>query len=313
MPAAACSSSPRAVTTRWCVRSSADGHEAEARLPAEALGPPPDVVVVVRADPAAAVLAALERRARLPVAPVIVLSGAAPAKVRASLLRAGAHTCLQDPVDPGELLAAVAGALAVKRSRDADPEPEGLTDPVTGLGNRRLGERELDLFVARSTRHGHALSLVKAGIDGFGALAPEAVDAVLHDAGARLARTLRSGDVIVRWERDEFLMMLPDTDRDGTHRAAERLRRAVSAAPVHGRRGDRRADRLGRLGGLAGGGPARVQAARRPLATAGARRGWRRRPPGAHPGRRRLAPRRSGRGPGPRARSRARRPHASER
>ena len=125
----------------------------------------------------------------------------------------------------------MAGALAVKRSRDADPEPEGLTDPVTGLGNRRLGERELDLFVARSTRHGHALSLVKAGIDGFGALAPEAVDAVLHDAGARLARTLRSGDVIVRWERDEFLMMLPDTDRDGTHRAAERLRRAVSAAP----------------------------------------------------------------------------------
>jgi two-component system, cell cycle response regulator len=54
---------------------------------------------------------------------------------------------------------------------------------------------------------------------------------VLHDAGARLARTLRSGDVIVRWERDEFLMMLPDTGRDGTHRAAERLRRCISAAP----------------------------------------------------------------------------------
>jgi PleD family two-component response regulator len=180
----------------------AEGHDADARLPAEALGPAPDVIVVVRADPAAAVLAALERRAHVPVAPVIVLSGSAPAKVRASLLRAGAHTCLQDPVDPGELMAAVAGALAVKRSRDAEPEPEGLTDPVTGLGNRRLGERELDLFVARSTRHGHALALVKAGLD-----------------------------VIVRWERDEFLMMLPDTDRDGTHRAAERLRRCISAAP----------------------------------------------------------------------------------
>jgi two-component system, cell cycle response regulator len=211
---------------------SAEGHEADARLPAEALGPPPDVVVVVRADPAAAVLAALERRARVTVAPVIVLSGAAPARVRASLLRAGAHTCLQDPVDPGELMAAVAGALAIKRARDAEPaEPEGLTDPATGLGNRRLGERELDLMVARSTRHGHALALVKAGLDGFDALAPGAVDAVLHDAGARLARTLRSGDVIVRWDDDEFLMMLPDTDREGTHRAAERLRRCISAAP----------------------------------------------------------------------------------
>ena len=37
--------------------------------------------------------------------------------------------------------------------------------------------------------------------------------------------------MIVRWEADEFLMMLPDTDREGTHRAAERLRRAISAAP----------------------------------------------------------------------------------
>jgi diguanylate cyclase (GGDEF)-like protein len=211
---------------------SAEGHEVDARLPAEALGPPPDVIVVVRADPAAAVLAGLERRERLPVAPVVVLSGAAPAKTRAALLRAGAHTCLQDPVDPGELLAAVAGALAVKRARDAEPEPEGgLTDPVTGLGNRRLGERELDLFVARSTRHGHALSLVEAGLDGLDRVPPESRDAVLHDAGARFARTLRSGDVIVRWDADEFLMMLPDTNREGTHRAAERLRRAISAAP----------------------------------------------------------------------------------
>src|SRR5215207_11337280 len=102
-----------------------DGHEADGRLPAEALGPPPDVIVVVRADPAAAVLATLERRAQVPVAPVIVLSGAAPAKVRASLLRAGAQTCLPDPVDPGELLAAVAGALAVKRSRDAGRSRKG--------------------------------------------------------------------------------------------------------------------------------------------------------------------------------------------
>ena len=213
----------------------ADGHEVDTRLPAEALGPTPDVIVVVRADPAAAVLASLERRARLPVAPVIVLSGAVPSKVRASLLRAGAHTCLRDPVDPSELLAAVAAALAVKRSRDAEPEAEGLTDPVTGLGNQLLGERELDLFVARSTRHGHALALVEAGLDGLEAVAEAhgaaAADAVLRLAGARLAFTLRSGDVIVRWDAGEFLMMLPDTDRDGTHRAAERLRRCISAAP----------------------------------------------------------------------------------
>jgi diguanylate cyclase (GGDEF)-like protein len=75
-----------------------------------------------------------------------------------------------------------------------------------------------------------------AAVDGFDALAEahgaQASDAVVHDVGARLARTLRSGDVIVRWDGPEFLMMLPDTDREGTHRAAERLRRAIAAAPL---------------------------------------------------------------------------------
>ena len=61
-----------------------------------------------------------------------------------------------------------------------------------------------------------------AAIDGYVELAETHGDAVLHDAGARLARTLRSGDVIVRWDGPEF---------DGTHRAAERLRRSISAAP----------------------------------------------------------------------------------
>ena len=54
---------------------------------------------------------------------------------------------------------------------------------------------------------------------------------MLHETGARLAHTLRSGDVIVRWDGPGFLMMLPDTDREGTFRAAERLRRSIAAAP----------------------------------------------------------------------------------
>src|SRR5215218_6490691 len=202
-----------------------EGHTVEARAPAEALGPAPDVVIAVRADAGAAVLAVLDRHHGLPVAPVIVLTGAISPGERAGLLRAGAHTCLPDPVHPEELLAAVGGALAVRRSRLAPAEPEGLTDPLTGLGNRRLGKRELALFVARSTRHGHALALVIAAVDG------DVPDAILSDVGARLARTLRSGDVIVRWQAGEFLMMLPDTDTAGTQRAAERLRRAIADAP----------------------------------------------------------------------------------
>jgi diguanylate cyclase (GGDEF)-like protein len=55
---------------------------------------------------------------------------------------------------------------------------------------------------------------------------------VLAEVGRRLAGALRGGDELARWGGDEFVIILPDTDREGALRAAERLRAAVDAAPV---------------------------------------------------------------------------------
>ena len=43
---------------------------------------------------------------------------------------------------------------------------------------------------------------------------------------------LRDADVLVRWEADELLALLPATDRPGAERAAERLREAVDGTPI---------------------------------------------------------------------------------
>jgi GGDEF domain-containing protein len=43
---------------------------------------------------------------------------------------------------------------------------------------------------------------------------------------------LRDADVLVRWEADELLALLPATDRPGAERAAERLKEAVDGTPV---------------------------------------------------------------------------------
>ena len=42
-----------------------------------------------------------------------------------------------------------------------------------------------------------------------------------------LADCLRDADVLVRWEADELLALLPATDRPGAERAAQRLLEAV--------------------------------------------------------------------------------------
>jgi two-component system cell cycle response regulator len=202
---------------------------------------PPDAVVVVRAEPAAAVLDALPRRRGLAAAAVVVLSGGAGPDARAELLRAGAHACVGDPVTPVELRAVVEGALAVKRCSDAldaasrEHERQALTDPLTGLGNRRLGERELEQLVALATRHSHALAVIEVDVDGFkqvnDAHGHDAGDHVLREVAERLADTLRGGDMIARWGGEEFVAMLPDTGPEGARRGAERLRAAIADAP----------------------------------------------------------------------------------
>ena len=55
---------------------------------------------------------------------------------------------------------------------------------------------------------------------------------MLAEVARRLAGAVRGGDELARWGGDEFVAILPDTDRAGALRAAERLRAAVAEAPV---------------------------------------------------------------------------------
>jgi hypothetical protein len=85
-----------------------------------------------------------------------------------------------------------------------------------------VGRLLLDRLVAEGVRYGRDFALVRiiAPLGTVEALAPQ------------LARALRDADVIVRWEADELLALLPATDRAGAERAAERLREAAGDVPV---------------------------------------------------------------------------------
>jgi diguanylate cyclase (GGDEF)-like protein len=91
-----------------------------------------------------------------------------------------------------------------------------LTDPLTGLYNRRFAERQLRMEISRARRRCYPLTVVLFDLDRFKEINDRfghaAGDAVLKGFADRLSHAVREGDLAVRLGGDEFLWMLPDCD-----------------------------------------------------------------------------------------------------
>lgn len=109
------------------------------------------------------------------------------------------------------------------------------TDGLTRIANRRTFETTLEREVARATRSGDPLSLVILDIDHFKALNDEqghqAGDEVLRNVAAALSCECRDFDTAARYGGEEFAVVLPGCGPAEAEVIADRLRRAVAAAP----------------------------------------------------------------------------------
>jgi diguanylate cyclase (GGDEF)-like protein len=112
------------------------------------------------------------------------------------------------------------------------------TDPLTGLANRRGGERHIANEISRAKRERRPLSCVLIDLDRFkqvnDTFGHQAGDQLLRDVSNLLRRTVRAYDILVRWGGEEFLLVLPGVDRDVARMLAERVRIAVEALDTHG-------------------------------------------------------------------------------
>jgi diguanylate cyclase (GGDEF)-like protein len=114
-----------------------------------------------------------------------------------------------------------------------------LTDPLTGLHNRRSFFQRLEMELERSRRFGHGCAVIMIDIDRFQELNEGrgrlAGDATLKSVGELLASALRRVDVLARAGGEEFAAILPRADRAAALDVAEKLRRLVAGAPLeHG-------------------------------------------------------------------------------
>jgi diguanylate cyclase (GGDEF)-like protein len=134
-----------------------------------------------------------------------------------------------------EMLAAHA-AIALDNTRlFQEVQMLALTDPLTGVNNRRqlyeLGEREF----ARARRYSHPLAAIMVDIDKF----KKANDTYGHIVGdqilisliQRIREKIRDIDILGRYGGDEFVILLPETDLVSACQVAERLRYAIFENP----------------------------------------------------------------------------------
>jgi len=107
-------------------------------------------------------------------------------------------------------------------------------DDLTGLVNRRYFYQRLGQELHRARRSATPLALLVLDVDGFKAVndnhGHQAGDLVLTELGKLLTRHTRAGDVPARIGGDEFAVIMPDTDREGALRLAERLEQALADA-----------------------------------------------------------------------------------
>ena len=100
------------------------------------------------------------------------------------------------------------------------------TDPLTGLGNRRLFDDKLEDVVAAQRLGGHDLALIMIDIDNFKNLNDTrghvTGDEILRFVGELLRQFLRSNDLAVRFGGDEFTLILPFASAADAAAVAER-------------------------------------------------------------------------------------------
>lgn len=240
---------------RFELHTSAWKHLVEAR---ESLGAP-IVLLGLGKDPLAVVprLEALRRAA--PDACPVVIGPLPDEAAQRRILLAGAAEWLTPPLSGPFLLHACRRALEWRHGRTVQREferhlhelqerrlmlemetvalrDEVLTDPLTGLLNRRAFRQNLEHHLNQWERHKRGFVLVLGDVDHFKLINDRfghmSGDRVLETLAGRLLRTLRRSDLAFRIGGEEFAVLLPETSLKSGAEVAEKLRRRIDEEPV---------------------------------------------------------------------------------
>lgn len=179
------------------------------------------------------------------VVPIIMLTVKNSTSDKVTGLESGADDYLPKPYNEIELNARIYAALRTKTLQDelrrknrqledmlTRVETLAITDPLTGLFNRRRFETILELEFKKTMRYQTPLSCFMIDIDHFKTVndtfGHHAGDAILREVALLIQRSIREVDTAARWGGEEFAVLIPTVTCDNAFQPATRILKAVS-------------------------------------------------------------------------------------
>lgn len=159
-----------------------------------------------------------------------------------TLLDMGAHDIVTEATDPAEMLMRLRILTDQKHQTDRLRNQlhkrlkAAVIDPLTGLYNRRYALPYLNRMVAGITCDSADFAVMVADLDHFKQVndtyGHAAGDTVLTCIAQLLRQSLRDEGMIARIGGEEFLIVLPNTNRSEARQTAGRLRRLIQRTPI---------------------------------------------------------------------------------
>ncbi len=187
-------------------------------------------------------LAELRSRASTRHSAIVMLARPGDTDASIAALDMGATDVVDSKMSDAEMIFRLGRHLRSKREADLLREAldDGLrmavTDPLTGLYNRRYALPHLARVAERAAHTGRPFAVMVLDLDHFKRVndthGHAAGDTVLREVAARLRSNIRGVDLIARIGGEEFLVVMPETDLGQARIAAERLRRVIGGSPI---------------------------------------------------------------------------------
>ena len=210
----------------------------------------PDAIVislaVAKPEEALRLLAEVRARAATRQAAVLVVLDEHDDAARINALDLGANDVIVDGFDAEEAILRLEVMISRKRLTDRlrkrveDGLTAAVTDPLTGLFNRRYAMPHLSKMAQRAGapngRRGD-FAVMLADLDHFKAVNDKyghaAGDIVLAEVARRMRANLKQADLIARMGGEEFLVVVQTDSKESAAKVAQRLCEVVRAEPVY--------------------------------------------------------------------------------